>query len=299
MADVTRERTGELLRYLFEILMAHPEGMQAKDALAALAKRVTLTPHESGYYAKGGRRFEKIVRFATVDTVKAGWLLKAKGHWSVSDAGKRAHQQFKSPLEFYREALRLYQQWRSTQPDDDDGGEDQAPIASSAVEREVTSTFEVAEEHAWQEVERFLTQMAPYDLQELVAGLIRSMGYHVAWIAPPGKDGGIDILAYSDPLGTRPPRIKIQVKRQQQSVTVDGVRSFLAVLGNDDVGIFVNTGGFTKDAKEAARHQQNRHVTLVDIERLFDLWVEHYAKLDDASRRRMPLKPIYFLAPLE
>lgn len=32
---------------------------------------------------------------------------------------------------------------------------------------------------------------------------------------------------------------------------------------------------------------------------LFDLWVEHYDDLDDAARRRMPLKPIYFLAPTE
>ena len=46
-----------------------------------------------------------------------------------------------------------------------------------------------------------------------------------------------DILAYNDPLGTRPPRIKVQVKRQQQKVAVDGVRSFMAVLGQDDVGI--------------------------------------------------------------
>ena len=44
------------------------------------------------------------------------------------------------------------------------------------------------------------------------------MGYHVAWVAPPGKDRGIDILAWSDPLGTRPPRIKIQVKRHEENI---------------------------------------------------------------------------------
>jgi uncharacterized protein with gpF-like domain len=55
--------------------------------------------------------------------------------------------------------------------------------------------------------------MPPYEFQELVADLLRAMGYHVAWIADAGKDGGIDIVAYNDPLGTRLPRIKVQVKR--------------------------------------------------------------------------------------
>lgn len=66
----------------------------------------------------------------------------------------------------------------------------------------VSITFEQAEEQAWSEIEQYLRAMNPYDLQELVASLLRAMGYHVSWIAPPGKDGGIDILAWSDPLGT-------------------------------------------------------------------------------------------------
>ncbi|MFY2593800.1 hypothetical protein ACOTHJ_02985 [Achromobacter xylosoxidans] len=72
MAEVTRRRTGELLRDLFHILMADPEGVQASAALQALASKVQLTPYEVASYESGGRRFDKIVRFATVDCVKAG-----------------------------------------------------------------------------------------------------------------------------------------------------------------------------------------------------------------------------------
>ncbi|HKB05347.1 MAG TPA: restriction endonuclease, partial [Gemmataceae bacterium] len=126
---------------------------------------------------------------------------------------------------------------------------------------------------------------------------LRAMGYHVSWVSPPGKDGGIDNLAWSDPLGTRPPRIKVQVKRVGQNVTVDGLRSFMALLGDDDVGLFVTTAGFTKDAEEEARTQEKRKVTLVNLEKLFDLWVEYYGRLDDEARRRLPLRPINFLAP--
>lgn len=295
MADVTRRRTGELLKTLFELLMAAPNGLKAKDALAALASKVRLSEYEAGEYPNGGgRRFDKIVRFATIDTVKAGWLVKNKGQWTITEAGKNAHRKFQDPEAFYKEAIRLFREWKSNQPDEEelqDEGDD--------VGREVTLTYEMADEQAWTEIERFLTQMQPYEFQNLVAALLKGMHYHVAWVAPPGRDGGIDILAFTDPLGTRPPRIKVQVKRQQSAVSVDGLRSFMAVLGDEDVGIFVNTGGFTKDAMEEARTQATRRVTLVDLERLFKLWTEHYKDLDDDARRRMPLKPIYFLAPQE
>ena len=83
MPEVTRRRTGEFMRHLFAILVDHPEGMQAGDAITAVRKRVKLTDYESGAYPSGGERFEKILRFATVDTVKAGWLEKRKGWWIV------------------------------------------------------------------------------------------------------------------------------------------------------------------------------------------------------------------------
>ena len=139
--------------------------------------------------------------------------------------------------------------------------------------------------------------MNPYDFQKLVASLLKAMGYHITWISPPGKDAGVDVLAWNDPLGTKPPRIKVQVKREQNAVNVSVLRSFMALLGDNDVGIFVCTGGFTKDAQEEARTQQSRQVTLVDLERLFELWVEHMEKLDQEARDLFPLKPIYFLSP--
>jgi len=57
-------------------------------------------------------------------------------------------------------------------------------------------------------------------------------------------------------------------------VNVDGLRSFMALLGDDDVGLSVTTAGFTKDAEEEARTQEKRKVTLVNLEKLFDQWVE-------------------------
>jgi restriction system protein len=53
--------------------------------------------------------------------------------------------------------------------------------------------------------------MAPYDFQDLVAALLEAIGYHVLWVAPPGPDKGVDIIAGSDQLGIEDPRINVQV----------------------------------------------------------------------------------------
>lgn len=300
MAEITRRRTGELLRELFCILMAEPDGLQASTALQALASRVTMTPYEADTYESGGRRFEKIVRFATVDCVKAGWLVKDKGIWTITEEGRKAYLVLSDPEAFYRQACKLYAEWRAAQPDAE-------PVATTepgqgadepdTTAKSVSVTYEEAEEQAWAEISAYLRAMNPYDFQDLVADLLRAMSYHVTWVSPPGKDGGIDILAWPDALGTRPPRIKVQVKRQQQAVSVDGLRSFMALLGDDDVGLFVCTGGFTKDAETEARTQEKRRVTLIGLEKLFDLWDEHYGKLTDQARRRLPLRSIRFIAP--
>lgn len=294
MAEITIRRTGEILRKLLELLMDKPEGMKAQDALSTLQHKIQLSDYEKGQFASGGGiRFDKIVRFATIDLVKAGWLVKEKGWWIITEDGKRAYQQYKEPDQFYRTAQKLYREWKLTRPEPSD-----VEVEDDKVEhKRATITFEEAEEQAWGEIEDYLRNMNPYEFQKLVASLLKAMGYHVTWVAPPGKDGGVDVLAWNDPLGTKPPRIKVQVKREQNAITVSVLRSFLALLGDNDVGIFVSTGGFTKDAQEEARTQQSRQVTLVNLERLYELWIEHMRSLDEEARDLFPLKPIYYLSP--
>ena len=296
MGETSRRRTGEFVRALTGLLMKNPDGLPARDAIRALEELVPPTDWERETFPSGGVRFEKIVRFATVDLVKANWLLKHKGVWTVTEVGRKAYEDFKDPEAFYKEACRLYHVWRNKR-DAAEGAEDDGASPEGGKRNDANITFEQAEEQAWAAIAAHLKAMHPYEFQELVASLLRAMGYHVAWVAPPGKDRGIDILAWSDPLGTRPPRIKIQVKRHEENIRVQDLRSFLAVLGEDDVGIFVTTGAFTKDAEEEARTQERRKVTLIDLERLFDLWVEYYPKLEEPARRRFPIQPIYFLAP--
>ena len=296
-AGATRQRVGRLIRALFEILLEHPDGIQAQATLAELEKRVPPTDYENGHYQSGGRRYEKIVRFSTVDLVKAGWMLKDKGLWSATETGKAAFDELQDPTAFYKRAVELYHAWKSAQPDPTDAGAE--TVEDVAVEQtSPTQTLEQAEEAAWKEIWDYLERIEPYSLQKLVAGLLEAMGYHVSWIAPPGKDGGMDVLAWTDPLGTKPPRIKVQIKRRKDSIAVDELRSFMAVLSDNDVGLFVTTGRFTRDAHDEARLQERRKITLIDRERLVELWIQYMDRLSEDARQLLPLKPIYFLAPL-
>jgi len=266
--------------------------MPAKEVLRRLESLVPPTDFERTTYPErpNVRRYEKIVRFSTIASVKAGWLLKDKGLWSITDEGRAAYDRFPDPLQFAQEAARLYRKWRAEQPEDEEVEQEASAGPSTTVEE--------AEESAWTEIEERLTNMPPYDFQELVAGLLRGMGYHVAWVAPPGPDRGIDVIAFSDPLGIRGPRIKVQVKRTDR-IQVREIRSFMSVLAEGDVGIFVSTGGFTKDSEDEARNQERRRIMLLDLRRLFDLWVEHYDRIPELARQFLPLKRLHFLAPTD
>lgn len=295
MAEITKERSGELLRGVFAILLPHPEGLPAKEVLARLATQVPPTEFEASTYPGRPtvRRYEKIVRFSTIGPVKAGWLTKDRGLWSLTEAGREAFARFKDPREFRRESDRLYRQWAAQRP------ESEEPGAAPGEELAVAATLEEAEEAAWAEIEAHLSGMSPYDFQSLVAGLLVGMGYHVAWVAPPGPDKGVDVIAHADPLGITGPRIKVQVKRSDDRMSVKEIRSFMALLADGDVGLFVSKGGFTKEAQEEARYQEKRRLMLVDLRRFFELWVEHYGSVPELQRRLLPLRPVHFLVPPE
>jgi len=143
-----------------------------------------------------------------------------------------------------RQAKWLYDQWKAGQPTDEAEVQEEARVAT---------TTEEAEEAARKDIEAYLERMNPYDFQSLVAGLLEGMGYHVDWIAPPGPDKGIDIIAYVDPLGVTGPCIKAQVKKKADKVTLDGVRSFKASIGDADIGLFISSGEFTRKAEAFVR----------------------------------------------
>lgn len=159
------------------------------------------------------------------------------------------------------------------------------------------ATIQQIEQKAIEGLKQQLGLLNPYEFQDLVAALLRGMGYYTPFVAPQGKDGGVDVIAYRDPLGTVSPRIKIQIKHRDSPTSVQEVRQLMGLLQKDgDVGMFVSSGGFTPDAKATAR-TSHVHVELVDLDRFIALWQEFYQKLSDEDKALLPLVPIFFYAP--
>lgn len=281
MTDLAPQRIGEFLRVVFARLWQEPSGLPAGEVLAHVHEAIRLSDYESGCAPSTNiPRYEKLIRLATIPLVRAGWMVKSKGRWYLTEEGRRACKSFANPDDFYKEALRLFENWRQSRSS-------------------LSLATEDAEEMAWEQVRRYLLGMRPYEFQDLVGDLLLAMGYHIAWIAPPGKDRGyVNFVVYPDSLGVGRPRIKIHVLHNGQPAMLEGFKSFASILGVEDAGMYISTGGFSSSVIEEAQQRTDSRIVLVDLENFFDLWVEYYDKLTLEARQRLPLKPIYFLSLL-
>ena len=134
-----------------------------------------------------------------------------------------------------------------------------------------------------------------YDLQDLVAGVLRAMGYKTR-VSAPGPDRGIDIMASPDGFGFEQPRIIVECKhRTRSAMGAQEIRTFLGGRHKDDKGLYVSTGGFTKDARYEAE-RASIPTTLMDLDQLVDAVIEQYEKLDSDSRVLLPLIQLYWPA---
>ena len=133
------------------------------------------------------------------------------------------------------------------------------------------------------------------EMQDLVASILRAMGYKTQ-VSSKGADRGKDIFASPDGLGFQSPRIKVEVKhRSRTAIGAPEVRSFIGGLRGDDRGLYVSTGGFTKEAEYEAE-RATVPVNLVDLDALATLLVQHYEKLDNDGRALVPLTRFYWPA---
>lgn len=140
-----------------------------------------------------------------------------------------------------------------------------------------------------------LLALSPDDMELLVAAVLRAMGYK-ARVTPKGPDRGRDVIASPDGLGFQQPRIVGEVKhRPREAMGAPQIRSFLGGLRAGDRGIYVSTGGYTREARYEA-DRASIPVTLVDLDELASLVVEHYEQFDSDGRSLVPLIRVYWPA---
>jgi len=129
------------------------------------------------------------------------------------------------------------------------------------------------------------------EMQQLVAGILRAMGYKTL-ISKSGADRGKDIEASPDGLLLKEPRILVQVKHRVSQMGTKEIRNFQAILRGRK-GLYISTGGFSKEAKYEAERSSDQ-LTLIDADRLIQLIIKNYDNFDTETRQLIPLTKIYW-----
>lgn len=171
-----------------------------------------------------------------------------------------------------------------------------APIIATdlVVEQQVEDLYKDIRSKSFEFIKDKLSALDWSEMQDLVAGLLRAMGYKTR-ISPSGADRGKDIVASRDGLGFEDPRIVVEVKHRKNSMAAPEIRSFLGGRHDRDKGLYVSTGGFTKEARFEAERARIP-VTLMDLDDLVNSLLEHYERLDIETQQLVALRKLYWPA---
>ena len=238
-------------------------------------------------------RWTNSFQFYSIDYQKAGFIVKKNGTWYITPEGEKALK--KSAEDVMNIANDAYHEWRRLTPKEDKPEEPNDETA----EKDNSMNLDFLESDAREGIKRYIVSKSPYEFQDLVAALLRAMGYHTPFVAPKGKDGGIDIIAYLDPLGAQTPRIKVQVKHKPDTaIGASEVRALSGVLKAGDIALFVTSGTYSADARNAASGS-DKFLRLIDGDEFIEMWQEYYDKMTDEDKNMLPLKRISFLGSNE
>lgn len=274
------------------ILKKNGGTMPIRLLMQEIEKTVELSAWEKEVLENTGNiRWQSNMHFTSVDYVRAGFLIKKKGIWTITPEGEDA---MKLGAEKLRdEAWQRYKVWYRGNKKDVEVKPAEIPEEDPA--KETLIELETLEERAINGIREYLKSKNPYEFQDLVAALLKAMGYFIQSVAPRGKDGGIDVVAYVDPLGAQTPRIKVQVKHKPDTaIPVSDIRALLGILKAGDIALFVTSGTYSNDAKQEAAGSNN-FIRLIDGDEFIDMWQEYYDKMSDEDKNMLPLKRISFL----
>jgi len=191
---------------------------------------------------------------------------------------------FQLPPEATEEILAIAQGKETSPPEDEESEEEETEQIASDL-RAQSREF----------IKDRIIRLTWEEMQELVAGLLRAMGYKTR-VSPAGADRGKDIIASPDGFGFEQPRIVVEVKhRPGSAMDSQAIRSFLGGRHADDKGLYVSTGGFTKDARYEAE-RASIPVVLMDLEVIASEIQRHYDEMDMEAKRLIPLTKIYWPA---
>lgn len=273
-----------------QYMKTHDGTVATKEINDIIQKHVKFTEWE---LERAGKmqyvRWWSTTQFYSIDYNKAGYILKKQGAWYLTSEGEEALKL--GAEQILRNANAAYRQWR--QEKDLDGDDD--TVKDETPEKELIINIEQLEEQANEGIRQYIRAKNPYEFQDMVAALLRAMGYYTPFVAPKGRDGGVDVIAYIDALGAKTPRIKVQVKHKpDESISAKDIRSLLGILRDGDIALFVTSGTYSQQARAEALTSKT-YIKLIDGEEFIQMWQDNYPKMSDEDKNRLPLKHIAFV----
>ena len=175
------------------------------------------------------------------------------------------------------------------------GGNSAASLPIEAERAELEDTREETVAKAHELIKDQVLRLDDSNLELLTAALLRAMGYRTR-VTPRGPDRGVDVFASPDGLGFQEPRIKAEVKhRAKTAMGSPDLRSFIGGLRDGERGLYVSTGGFTKEARYEGERSKVP-LTLLDLDQFVSSIVAHYESFDSDGRVLLPLVKVYWPA---
>lgn len=297
MNRTTTELSADLIHAALRVLSDSGGTLASKDVTEKVGVLANPTGDECRIFESTGyTRWKAVLHLQSIGLVKAGFIQKRKGIWYLTEDGQAALDY--PPKKLWQVMNQKYREWKaqaSPSAKNEDAVIDIEEVRPELKSRSIDT--EEVEALATNGIQTAIRALDPYEFQDLVAALLRGMGYYTPFVSPKGKDGGIDVIAYKDPLGTQAPAILCQVKhRPDTAAGISDVQRLMGALQHGkNVGLFVTSGTFSNDARSAAR-TSHVHLELVDMTRFIELWIEHYGKMAEDDRALLRLRTIHVLA---
>ncbi|KAF1714460.1 restriction endonuclease [Pseudoxanthomonas yeongjuensis] len=167
-------------------------------------------------------------------------------------------------------------------------------LSDTVIDEEIIDSLADIEQQAIERIKDLVNELSWENMQHLVAGILRAMGYKTQ-VSLGGADRGKDIVASPDGFGFEHPRIVVEVKHRRSQMGSPEIRSFLGGRHKDDRGLYVSTGGFSKDALYEA-DRAAIPLSLWTLDNVVRALTEHYDATDAETKRLVPLKRTYWPA---
>ena len=175
MADKEKSKSQVLKEKLtfaaFDILKKHGGELAGRELMDIMDKELDLDDWATDRYEKtGNTRWKSILHFASIACVKAGFLVKRKGIWSLTQEGENAMAKGEKGL--YADARKEFRKWKKENKTDEIDDVEDEQVADDHQSFPLDQIEQIASEGLKNHIE----SLNPYEFQDLAGELLKRHG---------------------------------------------------------------------------------------------------------------------------